>query len=81
MEFTIDEPQKRGLHAGLLFCLPVLAEKVYESLGWTTLDTIVFMEDETGTKSPILGKNITLALMIRQTEFPLGDIDINGSDW
>ena len=81
MERATEEFRRRGLDAGLLFCLPVLAEKVYRRLGWEQLDVTAFMTNGSGERVPIPGKNVAMALPVCMKEFPAGDIDLCGPDW
>ena len=81
MDTAKKESEKRGVEAGLLFCLPALEDKVYGRMGWIKLDARVYMHDNSGVKVPIDSKNITMALPIHIEEFPRGDIDLNGPDW
>ncbi len=80
MERAIEEARRRGVGAGLLFCLPEL-EKVYARTGWRTLDASVSMRDDHGESAPIPGKNIAMAVTLGMASFPAGDIDLMGSDW
>ena len=81
MERTTKEARRRGLDAGLLFCLPVLAEKVYRRQGWVQLDATAYMTNGSGEHTPIPGKNVTMALPVCMRKFPEGDIDLCGPDW
>ena len=81
MEAALDESHSRGLDAGLLFCLPVLAEKVYRRLGWLPLETTVFMTNHDDRRAPIPGKNITMTIPLCLASFPFGSIDLCGQDW
>ena len=81
MKCTLEEARKRGLDAGLLFCLPVLENKVYGRLGWKKIDVEVLMEDNSGVKVPLPAKNIAMVIPLNIEKFPEGDIDLNGPDW
>lgn len=81
MDAVLDEAGDRSLDAGLLFCLPVLCEKVYGRMGWRKLDTNVFMADTSGAVVPLPEKNIAMTYPITLNEFPAGDIDLQGRDW
>lgn len=80
MERALEESRRRGVDAGLLFCLPEL-EKVYARTGWCTLRAEVLMRDDTGASAPIPGKNIAMAVPLGISSFPPGDIDLLGPDW
>ena len=81
MEIVLEEARSRDLDAGLLFCLPVLGDKVYGNMGWRQLDTAVFMKDDSGGRVPLPSKNIAMTIPITIREFPSGDIDLRGPDW
>ena len=81
MECALEEARKRGLDAGLLFCLPVLENKVYGRFGWKIIDVEVLMEDHSGVKVPLPPKNIAMVIPLNIEKFPEGDIDLNGPDW
>jgi len=80
MTTALEEAAARGFEVGLLFCLPPL-EKVYARMGWRKLDARVVMEDESGARVPIPGKNIAMGIPILLDGFPGGDIDLMGRDW
>ncbi len=80
MEFALEEARKRGLGAGLLFCLPEL-EKVYKRMGWKKIDAAVVMNDESGKQVPMPEKNIAMAIPLLVDKLPGGIIDLMGQDW
>ena len=81
MDAVLDEAGNRNLDAGLLFCLPVLCEKVYGRMGWRKLAANVYMADTSGAVVPLPEKNIAMTYLLALKEFPEGDIDLQGSDW
>ncbi len=80
MALALEDARKRGIKAGLLFCLPVL-EKIYSRMGWRKIDAAVFMQDESGARALLPAKNIVMAIPIMLEKFPEGDIDLMGRDW
>lgn len=80
MERAIEEMRRRGIEAGLLFCLPEL-EKVYVRTGWRRIKAAATMRDESGNPAPLPEKNITMAIPVTIPAFPRGDIDLMGPDW
>ena len=81
IEIVLKEARNRDLDAGLLFCLPVLGDKIYGDMGWRKLDAAVFMKDNSGGRVPLPSKNIAMTIPIIMGEFPTGDIDLCGHDW
>jgi GNAT superfamily N-acetyltransferase len=80
MEHALAEARRRGIDAGLLFCLPAL-ETVYGRMGWRRIDAAVVIRDESGKAVPLPEKNIAMAIMFSAESFPSGDIDLRGPDW
>jgi GNAT superfamily N-acetyltransferase len=80
MEHAIEETRRRGIEAGLLFCLPEL-EKVYARMGWRRIDAAVVTRDGSGNPAPLPEKNITMAIPVAIPAFPPGDLDLMGPDW
>jgi hypothetical protein len=80
MERAIEEMRRRGIEAGLLFCLPEL-EKVYVRTGWRRIKAAATMRDVSGNPAPLPEKNITMAIPVTIPAFPRGDIDLMGPDW
>ncbi len=80
MEIAVSEAKRRGLDAGLLFCLPVL-EKLYSRMGWNAIHVPVMVRDEQGRLSPLPEKNIAMIIPLNQNKFPGGAVDILGQDW
>jgi GNAT superfamily N-acetyltransferase len=80
MSITMEQANRRGFDAGLLFCLNKL-ETVYARMGWQKLDSKVYMRNDNEAKTPIPPKNITMFFPLRIRQFPPGDIDLAGSDW
>jgi len=80
MSIAMDEADKRGFDAGLLFCISQL-EKVYDRMGWTKIYVAVYMADEKKNKMLIPTKNITMFYPLNKSELPTGDIDLAGTDW
>jgi hypothetical protein len=80
MYIAMEEAIKRRFDAGLLFCIPEL-EPLYTGMGWRKLKSNVFMYDEEKGKIPIPDKNITMFYPPGKSQFPQGDVDLNGTDW
>jgi len=80
MSITMDEANRRGFEAGLLFCINQL-EKVYDRMGWTKINVAVYMADEKKNKMLIPTKNITMFYPLKKRQLPTGDIDLAGTDW
>jgi GNAT superfamily N-acetyltransferase len=80
MAVAMEEAQGRGFDAGLLFCIS-RPEPVYQRMGWTGLDAVVYMQDEKQGRTPIPPKNITMCFPLKVGRFPPGDIDLAGADW
>lgn len=93
MSIALEEANRRGFDAGLLFCLDQL-QTVYDRMGWRKLDTAVYMFDDKACrdlaapgeprregKTFISAENITMFYPLRTRQFPPGDIDLNGTDW
>jgi len=80
MSIAMEEANRRGFDAGLLFCLNEL-KTVYERMGWRELDSDVYMLDEKKGKLLIPAKNITMFYPLAKRQFPPGDIDLAGTDW
>lgn len=80
MAISLTEARRRGIQAGLLFCLPTL-ERVYGRMGWRTARCRVTMLDENGTPALLPEKNIAMVIPLAIDAFPAGDIDLQGADW
>ena len=80
MSITMEQANKRGFDAGLLFCLDWF-KTVYGRMGWHKLDSAVYMLDDKEGKILIPDKNITMFYPLRTKQFPPGDIDLAGTDW
>ena len=81
MKVSMEEARKRGHDFGLLFCIPEL-EKIYIRCKWKLLpDRKVIRVDETGQEVPLPSKNITMYYPLARSEFPQGDIHLQGNDW
>jgi hypothetical protein len=80
MEIAVFEAKRKGLDAGLLFCLPVL-EKLYSRMGWQVINSPVMVRNEPGTLSPLPEKNIAMIIPLNQSSFPYGIVDLMGQDW
>ena len=80
MDMWFDEARKRGIEAGLLFCLHVLDDKVYSRFGWKRAGGATLL-DESGERVPIPEKNRAMAIPLAIDQFPDGDIFLNGRDW
>ena len=72
---------ERKFDCGFLFCVPKL-EKVYARCLWNRLpDVEIIRVDEQGNDVPIPGKNIAMFFPLQATEFPDGNIHLQGNDW
>lgn len=80
MFIAMEEAIKRRFDAGLLFCIPEL-EAVYAGMGWRRLKSNVYIRDEEKGKIPIPARNITMYYPPGKSQFPSGDVDLNGTDW
>jgi len=88
MSAAMEEANRRSFDAGLLFCLERL-ETLYSRMGWSKLNTAVYMANEgprsAGTqkegKTLIPAKNIAMFYPLRAKQFPSGHIDLVGTDW
>jgi GNAT superfamily N-acetyltransferase len=80
MSIAMQEAQRRGFDAGLLFCQRHL-ETVYGRMGWSQRHTAVYMLDSEKNETLIPAKNITMLYPLRIKQLPQGDIDLAGTDW
>ncbi len=80
MSIAMQEAQKRGFDAGLLFCQRHL-ETVYGRMGWSRLKAAVYMLDSEKNKTLIPAKNISMFYPLIMKQFLPGDIDLAGTDW
>ncbi len=80
MSVAMDEANRRGFDAGLLFCLDQL-ETVYGRMGFEQLDAAAYAADDKEGKTLIPAKNITMFYPLKAKQFPAGDIDLAGTDW
>jgi hypothetical protein len=80
MSIAMEEANKRGFDAGLLFCQERL-QAVYRRMGWYKLDSNVYISDDKEGKRLIPTKNITMFYPIGTRQFPPGDVDLAGTDW
>jgi predicted N-acetyltransferase YhbS len=80
MALALTEARRRGIQAGLLFCLPGL-ERVYGRMGWRAVQFPVTMLDESGNPAPLPEKNIAMAIPLTIGSYPRGGIDLRGTDW
>jgi len=80
MSAAMEEANRRGFDAGLLFCLERL-ETLYSRMGWSKLNAAVYMANEKEGKTLIPAKNIAMFYPLRAKQFPVGHIDLAGTDW
>ena len=80
MSVAMEEASKRGFDAGLLFCREPL-EKVYGEMGWSRLDAAVYKTNEQKSKTLMPPAGITMFYPLTISQFPPGDIDLDGTDW
>ena len=81
MNKAMSEADKRNFDCGLLFCVPEI-EKIYSRCGWQLLPKErVIRVDENGNEVQLPEKNIAMFYPLIITEFPSGDIHLQGNDW
>jgi hypothetical protein len=80
MSVAMKEGSRRNFDAGLLFCRKSL-EKLYSSMGWSSINTAVYMTDDEKGKTLIPARNITMFYPLNVMQLPTGDIDLAGTDW
>jgi len=80
MSIAVQEAQRQGFDAGLLFCRRQL-ETVYRRMGWSQVNAAVYMLDSKKNKTLIPARNITMFYPLRMKQLPPGDIDLAGTDW
>lgn len=81
MKTSMKEAGKLGHDFGFLFCTPDL-EKLYALCRWKSLpDRRATRLDETGQEVDLPSKNITMYYPLARSEFPDGDIYLQGNDW
>ena len=81
MKASIKEAGRLGYDFGLLFCVPEL-EKLYALCRWKTLSIRkVRRLDENGEETDLPSKNISMYHPLARSEFPDGDIHMQGNDW
>ncbi len=77
---AMEQVKKRGMEAGVLFCIPAL-ERVYQRCGWQTLrGARVTRLDEQGRALPLPGRNITMVYPLAG-KLAAGNIHLRGNDW
>ena len=76
----MKQAMSRNFDVGLLFCLPQL-ENLYRRMGWTKIESNVYMTNLKNEKVSISAKNITMFYPLKIQDFPAGDIDLAGLDW
>ena len=81
MSVVLDEARNRKLDAGLLFCLEIVAEKVYSTMGWEKIEATIMMRDSTGKIIPRPTHDIAMVIPLAVERFPQGNIFLNGPDW
>lgn len=81
MKASMEEAARLGHDFGLLFCAPKL-EKLYARCEWRLLpQRKVTRVDDSGEEADLPSKNITMYYPLARSEFPLGDIHLQGNDW
>ena len=78
MSVVLEEGNRRGFDAGLLFCREQLL-KVYGHMGWSKFDASVYITNDKKGKTLMSGFTMFYPLNARQ--LPTGDIDLAGNDW
>jgi GNAT superfamily N-acetyltransferase len=79
---AMGEAARRGLEAGLLFCLPRL-ERLYARYGWRRMlsPRPVWATDDAGKNRLLPDRNILMFYPLSRARFPDGPIHLNGNDW
>ena len=81
MKASMKEAGRLGHDFGLLFCVPEL-EKLYALCRWKLLPgRKASRVDETGQEVGLPSKNVTMYYALARSEFPAGDIHLQGNDW
>ena len=81
MNTAMDEARRRNYELGLLFCEAEL-EKVYWRCGWKLLsENRIIRIDEKGKECPLEENIHAMYYPLLRTDFPRGDIHLNGNDW
>lgn len=80
MQAVLDEARRRGIAAGILFCVPEL-EAYYARTGWRRHDVEVRMDFAGQRDIPIPGTNICMVHECPGSAFPAGNIHLQGADW
>jgi len=81
MKASMEEAGRLGHDFGLLFCGPKL-ETIYAWCKWRPLPKRrVTRVDETGQEVDLPSKCISMYYPLARSEFPAGDIHLQGNDW
>jgi hypothetical protein len=81
MSAAMEEARRRQLDLGILFCTANLAP-LYAWVGWRLLNgRRVVRIDENGRPQSLPEKNVTMFYPLLRTDFPPGDIHLQGNDW
>ncbi len=81
MKASMEEAAELGHDFGLLFCVPEL-EKSYACCKWRLLpNRNVTRVDEDGKEVDLPSKNITMYHVLARSDFPAGNIHLQGNDW
>lgn len=81
LQAGLDEAQRRGFDAGLLFCTAKLIP-VYARSGWQLIDERATLRvDEAQREVPLPPDNRAMYHPLRLRTFPSGAIHLRGNDW
>ena len=78
---SMEEAGNLGHDFGLLFCVPQL-EKLYALSKWKSLPARRIIHiNKAGQEIDLPSKTVTMYYSLARSEFPAGDIHLQGSDW
>ena len=81
MKASMKEAGNLGHDFGLLFCVPQL-EKLYALSKWKSLPSRRITHiNKAGQEIDLPSKTVTMYYPLARSEFPEGDIHLQGSDW
>ena len=75
-----ESVNERNFDCGLLFCKPKL-EKVYSKYSWKKLSNRVIRIDENGQATSLKEKDIAMFFPLIISNFPKGNINLQGREW
>jgi len=81
LNMVVEYVEDGSFDCGLLFCIPEL-ERVYNRFSWKKINNPRIVKvDENDKEELIPEKNIAMFYPLRLTEFPEGDVNLQGNDW